>query len=218
MGLGEKFEVVSVLDPAIDTARMPAKEMLAYVNKRDMSTVRPYFKGGALPTIFHMREIPHDLWESYVAGAINDDDAYRRAFLAGLECIENLYQRDGVVLPRYDAPREPGRDVAANEVCQRVSPSERAEIGRVVYMHSFLHPRIERTFLLPPTVHEQLVERAFLPAVANPSSPASSSDAASSAASPASAPTDQPLASTDASCAAPTAATAPVTPTASAVA
>lgn len=180
MSLGDKFEVVSVLDPAIDHARMLDTKFVEYMHTRDISIVRPYFKEDVKPTIFHMREIPQDLWESYIEYGTIEEEKWRRAFLAGLVSIDNLHQRDGILLDKYTPAKRPEKDVAVDEVLQRVSPAERLEIGRVVYTHSFLHPRIKRHFLLPLTCHEQLASFRFLRADANQSSPASSSDAASS--------------------------------------
>jgi hypothetical protein len=175
----EKFAVVSVLDPAIDTERMPAKSMAEYITTRDLKHVDPYLKPGELPTIYHVRAVPHSLWEQYVMAVDNQAERYRRCFMAGVERVQNIYQDDG---PRIESwqPGKPG-ELMPEEMCVRFSPAEREEIGSVVWSHSFLPRRTAANFRLPPSSHAALIERTFRPAAANPSSPASDSEKASSA-------------------------------------
>jgi hypothetical protein len=217
MVFGEKYELVSVNDAGLQTERATENAIAEYVLTRDIALARPYFDPVQPPTIFTMRELPHDLWGSYIEYASNDEDAYRRCFLAGVVKIRNLYQSDGTFLPEFDPPREKGRDIASEEIFRRISPSERIEIGSVVWLHSFLPFRTRRVFRLPRTCHAQFVDRRFLPADANPSLPVSSSAEASPAVSPQSAPTAHEPVSIDASCVSPTDATAAATPSAAAV-
>lgn len=212
MSLGDKFEVISVLDPAIETARMTPARMVEYSRTRDIAIVRPFIKEGAAPTIYHMREIPRSLMRSYVcAFDMSDTEKATRAFLAGLVRITNLHQSDGTVIPSFDPPRETNRDIVDERALERVWPEESEEVGRVVFQHSFLHPRMQQPFLLQPTCHALLTERPFLTADANPNSQPSSSDAVSPAANPPPAPTDLAPVSTGAPFVSLTDATAPET-------
>jgi hypothetical protein len=174
----EKFAVVSVLDPAIETERMPAKEMAEYVTTREIGKLQAYLKPGALPTIYHVRSVPHTLWEAFVMAADGQSERYRRCFQAGVTKVENIYQDDG---PRLDSwqPAKAG-DLMPDEMCVRFSPAEREEIGSVIWSHSFLARRIAANFRLPPSSHAALIERTFRRVDASPSLPESSSDEASS--------------------------------------
>lgn len=175
----ENFTLVSVLDPGIDTARMPASEMIAYIETRDEDKIRPYYKPGAYVTEYRCREVPHSLWERYVMAGESEAERYRRAFQAGVMSVKNLLQRDGVFLPDVKELPRVG-DVMADEAAGRFSPAERAEIGLVIWARSFLAPRTAQPYQLPPTVRACAAARDYLPVASSPSSQATSSDAASS--------------------------------------
>jgi hypothetical protein len=124
--------------------------------------------------IFHVREVPHGLWESFVRSAGDGPERYHRAFRAGVERVENLVQRDGTAIQSWaPAYRHPSmRDVvmlSEEEANAMFSPSEREEIGSVVYHHSFLPLRIKCTFPLLPSLQEVLVTRTYRPVGANQS-------------------------------------------------
>lgn len=206
----ERFKVVSVLDPAIDTERMPTAAMHEYMTTRDVRKLQPYFKPGVKPTEFHVREVPHELWETFVMGGQNEAERYRRAFMCGVERIDELHQNDGSTISSWTPPLD-GVGVMKPDAVVRVSPQEREEIGAVVWYHSFLARRIDGCFRVPPSSLELLGERLFLRVVASPSLPALSSDAASSplaSAPPVSTPTGPTSESNGGSCAPPMAVTA----------
>ncbi len=175
----ENFTVVSVLDPGIDTERMPRAEMSAYLATRDIDKLRPYIKPGATVTEYRCREVPHALWEPYVMAPPSDAERLKRAFQCGVTNVKHLRQRDGTTVPSWDPPQAHGG--MADESLGRFSAAVRAEIGQVIWQRSFLAPLTVPTYLLPDTVHACLVERAFLPAASSPSSPETSSAEVSSA-------------------------------------
>ena len=162
----ERFKAVSVLDPALD---MTVQETVQYYGSRDFSLVRVL--PGEKAMVFHCREVPHALWESYVAAADNVRERNKRAFQAGVEKVENLAQNDGTTIPSW-APTlrlERFKDVVimSDEEAALFSPAEREEIGSVIYTNSFLPRRIKCSFQLPPSCLELLGTRTFRPAVAS---------------------------------------------------
>lgn len=176
----ERIKVVSVLDPAIDRDSMTEDDIAEYASKRDIAKVR--FKPGALPTVYNIREVPHTLWEGYVTAGVNDADRARRCFQCGVEKVENLYMRDGTTLPSYEPTWIQGtkEKVMADESLVRFSPAEREEIGTVIWFHSFLAPRIDPSYRLPPSCRAILISLNFRPVGASQNSPAPNSDKASS--------------------------------------
>jgi hypothetical protein len=158
----QKFRVVSVLDPALN---LSVPETFEYIAKRDFALLK--FHPGEKATVFHVTEVPHGLWEEYVAATDNVHERSRRAFQAGVERVENLVQPDGVALPSW-APnyRHPRLSIPmlSDEEAQLFSPQEREEIGAVVYQHSFLARRIKLSFQLPPSLVELLPLRTYRPA------------------------------------------------------
>lgn len=177
----DRIRVVSVLDPAIDRDVMTVADMNEYVRTRDFSKLR--FVPGVEPQVYHIREIPHGLWERYVksASTLSDEERWRRAFLCGVTRVENLYQRDGTTIPDWDPPKAaPGLDVMADAALERFWPAEREEIGALVLHHSFLHPRIAPSYPLPPMCLARLEELRFRRADASPSLPVQNNGKASS--------------------------------------
>lgn len=157
----ESFATISVIDPAIDHARISRTApdvLIKYARCRDLKLLDPYIKPGQRPTIYHVKEVPHSRWESYVKelGDSNIAEQYRRALLAGLVRIENLYQRDGTYLPKWDPTREDG--LIPEESLVRIAPQQREEIGAVIWYHSFLDPRINDFCRLPRTSHAVLID------------------------------------------------------------
>lgn len=197
---------------------MPARLMREYMETRDVRKLQPYLQPTVKPTVFHVREVPHDLWESFVMAAPSEAERYRRAFMCGLESIDELQQNDGTSIPQWQPPRD-ASGVIRSEAIARVSAQEREEVGAVIWYHSFLPRRIDDCFALPPSSRAVLNERVFLRVDASPSSAASSSDAASSKTAstpPASMPTEPASATTGAGSDSPTAATAAEMPIAAA--
>lgn len=170
----ERFKVVSTLDPALD---MTSSEVFIYGRDRDFTQLR--FLPGEKPTVFHVREVPHGLWEPYVASAESISERYKRAFAAGVERVDNLMQPDGVALqswsPSFRHPRLKGVVMMTDEECNLFSPAEREEIGYVVYQHSFLQRRIAVAYQLPPLFLELLVARRFRPVESSQSTAADQS-------------------------------------------
>jgi hypothetical protein len=174
------------MDPALN---LSVKETFDYVKTRDFKLLA--FHPGEKATVFHLTEVPHGLWESYVAATDNVHERYRRAFQCGVEKVENLVQPDGVALPSW-APNTRherlGVNYISDEECQLFSPSEREEIGAVVYQHSFLARRIKHSFQLPPSLDELLPARTFRHVESSPSAaeaPSSGEQSASTGQTPA---------------------------------
>lgn len=205
----ERFRIVSVNDPAIDTERMPIETMLKYIETRDEKLIAPFMRAGEQPTWFHIREIPRRLMTRFVQSASAVPSMRNEhAFRAGVTVVENVHQDDGPFLTSWELPRTNDDVVTEETLEQRFSPSEVDEIGAVIWNHSFLARRMRRTYQLPHTSREVLSGRAFLPADANPSLPATSSAEASPAPSPAPEKTETASSASADSSASPTAATA----------
>ncbi len=171
----EKFKVVSATDPAIDRERMPWATMQQYWRTRDFALIEPYFKPGSHPVVFHVREISSDTFASWVDAT--DIDSYRwfRAFMAAVELVENLPQRDGS-RGEWKSKRPPGTSGAmSDEEVARFRPEAIKEIGRVCYEHSFLDPRKPLNLPPPPMSERYLRETDFLAADASPSTAAANS-------------------------------------------
>ncbi len=165
----EKFRVVSATDPAIDKERMPWATMQKYWATRDFALVEPYLKavvGKDAPIVYHVRPIPNELFESWVDVVDIDSWRWKRAFMAGVELVENLPQRDGT---STSWTRSSGSQHMTEEEAGRFPAEARKEIGRVIYEHSFLDPR-KPLNLPPPHMSERyLLEKDFLIADASQS-------------------------------------------------
>lgn len=170
-----RFELVSVLDPAIDPSRGTAKEMSAYVASRKMEDIRKFIEPGKKPTVFHCEEISHDLWESYVQAGASDADKCRRAFQCGVRSVDNLYDHDGRNIGTWTPSRVGGRDVMEESDLSKFPPRDREEIGMAIYMRSFLGPRTRAESQLPLTSLSVLGRMAFRPVEPSQSEPVQSS-------------------------------------------
>ena len=172
MGMrAERFRVISVLDPALDTEhQLTVEQSLEYARTRDFTLVDGKWVPGEEPTIFHVREIPNKKMETYVMAVGGDDKSsealrFMRAFECGVYAVDNLVGDDGVKLPRWEpANRRNGQATMTGDECYRFSANERLEIGSVVYAHSFLHRKIAAYYQLPSSVLEHWAQRAYLPA------------------------------------------------------
>lgn len=161
----ERFEVVSVLDDAIDTASIPLQTMIDYTETRDFKLIAQHMLPGQQPTKFHVRAVPHSLWESYVCGAGEHDEIrFRRAFICGVVKVDNLLGNDGIGIPWE--PTKVLNDkltIMTDEECNSAfSPAEVLEIGSVIFKHSFLPLRRKLTWSLPRSLAEPLGQRRFL--------------------------------------------------------
>jgi hypothetical protein len=169
----ERFKVISVDDEAIDTESMPSEVMIEYIRKRDINLITRYIKPGMKPTIYHVKAVPHSMWQSFVmAGGDHDDVRCRRAFMCGVEEVENLVTKDGSTItlrPEHKNAAAGGNAFTEAEINDRFFPDELLEIGSVIFRHSFLHPKKSVTWLLPSLCAERLGLRRFLSVVANPS-------------------------------------------------
>lgn len=180
MSTDEKpYVVVSVLDPAIDTEAMTSDAMVQYIAARDIKHLK--WRGGMQPTRYHLREIRHSVWESYVMATDSEAERHLRAFLCAVVKVENLRQRDGSILPAYEPAGVPRNAYAPESEAERFAPRVRAEIGAVAFLRSFLGWGTEPVYRLPPTLVPYLAARTYLPAVATPLEPAPSSSEASRA-------------------------------------
>jgi hypothetical protein len=167
----ERFKVVSVLDEAIDTESIPFDTMQEYIETRDVKLLAQHIKPGMKPVTYHVRAVHHSMWESYVmAGGDHDDIKFRRAFMCGIDRVEDLPSRDGTTITL-----EPKLKIGAakvfteDEVNDRFAPSEVLEIGSVIFHHSFLPLRNTVTWHLPSTCVGPLANRKFRSADASQS-------------------------------------------------
>lgn len=165
----EKLKTVSVMDPAIDVKRMGLTLLNKFLVTRDIKLIEPFYIPGERPTIYHLREVPEYLWESFVQDGANDSDKHKRAFMCCLVTVENLHQPDGPSLEDVDLPR-PGREVMSQETLVRFRAQYREEIGAVAYQHSFFDRRTLDCFLLPPSLGGPLEQRMRRLAASSPSS------------------------------------------------
>ncbi len=175
----KRLRVISVLDQAIDTDRMPMADMVRYFETRDESIVLPFIKPGVAATWVHLDVISHSLWEPFVVATPHEAEQHKRALMSSVRLVENLYQSDGVFIPSWEPPRT-ASGVMQEDSLPRMSPQERSEIGSVAFSHGFFPLRMPVLFRLPHLCLAALAARTFLVADANPSSPAPSSETASS--------------------------------------
>jgi hypothetical protein len=180
----EKFITVCSNDPGIDTTLIEASVFEEYLRDRQsLASIQHAFSATEPPTLFHIREIPHALWD-FVDGGFSLEEKYKRAFMAGVEMATNVVQRDGSRLPSVAGTKTMAHGTGQVDTLQEkdlahFSPAERLEIGAVAYTHSFLHRKISSCFRLPHMSHRALVEREFRSADASPISPATPSAEAS---------------------------------------
>lgn len=180
----ERFKVVSALDPALD---VDTETLIKYVRERDYALVERNFLPGSKPIIFHVREVPHGMWESYVAAGASEAEQARRAFIAGVEKVENLMSPDGLVQTWTPTrtPRDKVVMMTEEQADLLFRPQQRGEIGMVIYQHSFLPLTIELNLPLLPSWHAPLARLAGLRAERIQSSvSATSSDPPSARSSP----------------------------------
>lgn len=159
------FKAICLIDPNFDTEKLTADAMIEHIKSRDFAIVDGKWVDGKRPTIFHVQEVPHHLWESYVEQGVNEAEKCSNAFRAGVFLVENLVGDDDVALTKWEPQSKSKHGVRVPmtaEESARFSPADRLEIGAVVYQHSFLARRIAVTFQLPSSVHERLVSRRFL--------------------------------------------------------
>ena len=172
----ERIETIWSLDPELATSKIDVAVFGEFLRSREsLDTIRHAFSPNG-PTLYTIREIPHQLWESFVERADTDEEKYRRAFMMGLVSVKNLYQADGSRLLTWTGSRSMAVDSGQIEVLSEAdlklfSPAERVEIGSVIYQHSFLARRITSCFLLPRSCLARLERRVFLSAESNPISP-----------------------------------------------
>lgn len=173
----ERFITVSVLDPALETERMTYDEVRDFVARRDWNTVANYIKPGEHPTRYHVRECPNELWAWVMGGGDDDEARYERAFRCCVERADNVYQRDGVRLESWAPTNTNGRPAAMSEAEAWTFPrSERAEIGRVCYEHSFFPRRIAECFRLHASLGEPLGRRTVRLAASIPTTESATSN------------------------------------------
>lgn len=154
------FRVVSVIDPALDTGSLTFDEIQAYVTTRDFSIVDGKWVPGLTPTIFHVREVAHDLWATWVMSAATPEEKHLRCFIAGVSRVDNLVGEDGVALPSWQPAGKRGKhEMMTDKESERFAWQECEEIGSVIFQHSFLHRRMQLSLQLPSSVVEHLGRR-----------------------------------------------------------
>jgi len=168
----ERFPVISVLDPAIDTESMTLLQMFEYAEKRDVKLIQSRVKPGAKFTVYNVRAVPHSLWQSYVDADPNESVRARRAFQCGVESVDNLAGNDGIAITKW-TPTQKAADgsviLSEQELNERFAPSEVLEIGSVIYKHSFFPRRTEASYPLLPGYAEPLAHLKFRSVEPNPS-------------------------------------------------
>jgi hypothetical protein len=176
----EKFKTICSNDPAIDTTKIDVKVYVDYLNKREsLDSIRHAFSTDG-PTIYCIREIPSAYWD-WVDEPDNFSLKYKRAFMYGVERVENLMQTDGTRLGSVSGSKtvpcgNTQIDVMQEHDLKYFSPLERQEIGAVAYQHSFLHRKIESDYPLQPASLRLLERREFLSVAASRTSPATPSE------------------------------------------
>lgn len=161
----EKFKTICSNDPEIDTTKIAPEDFVAYLNSRaDLDSIRHTFSAAG-PVLYTIREIPHSQWD-WVDEPQSDSLKYKRAFMVGVECVENVMQSNGTRLPTVAGSKTIANGTSQVDVMQErdlayFSPAERLEIGAVAYTHSFLHRKIDNYFRLPLASHRLLAEREF---------------------------------------------------------
>lgn len=183
----EAFKTISVLDPALDTESLTKKELYSFVTTRDFAIVDGKWVPGMKPTIFHVHEVPHGLWEQYVmSGTSSDQERCLRAFIAGVSKVENLVGEDGVALTAWQPAEQRGKHILMTDAeSARFSPAEREEIGSVIFNHSFLPRRMPLFSPLPYSVDVHSARRACRRAEPSQiTAPAKNSDAPSASTEP----------------------------------
>jgi hypothetical protein len=126
-----------------------------------------------------VREVPHGLFEEFVDAADTYPEKYKRAFVCGIEKVENLPQEDGITLSTWSPAtihQRTGAIILSDDELRKFAPAERQEIGSVIYTHSFLPRRMPATYLLPSSLQEPLTSQAVRLAVASQSYAAPSSE------------------------------------------
>lgn len=192
----EKFKLVSMLDEAIDTESWTLDEMIRYTETRDWSLIASHFFPNKNPTIYYVRRVPHSLWASYVkASGDNENEEFRRAFICGVERVDNLIGADGIALTSWTpSKRLPGGNIVvmSDEECNdRFFPADVEEIGAVIHKHSFLRPTTAATYPLRHSLVGPLAQRAFRRAEPSPNT-ASTMSSEERSDSPAPPPTEIP--------------------------
>lgn len=147
----EKIRVISVYDPAIDTARCPLSVWSEYSKTRNIALLEPYVIPGKRPTIYTLREIPRRVLFAYVGDAPEGSKLEKlRAFQAAVTMIENLQQNDGDYLP-WEPPRDPGYETIREESLDRINGDDILDIGEVAKQHSNFRRSTEGCFHLEPS-------------------------------------------------------------------
>ena len=178
----QQIQVVSITDPAIDPTT-PWSVLNKYIDQRDLRIIEPHFLPGSKPQVFTIREIAQATFDNYV-GEKWESSTARRALRAGLVRIDNMRNRDGSQhVEPWEAVFPAGTELLSDDQLGRIEGGAiRAEIGRVAYEHSFLPRWTSGGFLALDSSLELLGARRAHHAAASQSTPALSSDAASSTA------------------------------------
>ena len=165
----ERFPTISVLDPALDTGQLSADDLITFFRTRDFAIVNGKWLPGKQPTVYHVREIPQHLMETYVQAVPGTEqeslpERCRRAFECAVFSVENHVGNDGVAVPRWEPSRKRETDVMmTREESYRFVAQQRQEIGMVALMHSFLPRMIELNCALPSFVDALLARRPLRP-------------------------------------------------------
>jgi hypothetical protein len=149
------FQCISIGDDALDVDGMPAGLLWKYVeNREDFSLIEPYLIPGRIPTIFTIREMPHDVFKS-VLKQPTEVDRLEAALQGGLVTVSGLRSDDGRILNDPPLGRYPN-GVLRDEEMKRIADWEQIlEIGEVAFTRSFFARRIVRVYQLPRLLLER---------------------------------------------------------------
>lgn len=183
---GSTFDVISIFDRAIDWGAMDVSVRKAYAHsetaKRDISLVMPYVIAGQQPTIYTLREVPEELWESFVLLEAEPARRARLALRASLMGARNLRTRDGAnLVDGREFARTKG-DVIEQKSMIAVPRLHREDLAEVAYQRSFFQDTIEYGFQVPLLLLEIWDEQARRLAAVRQNLQAQSSGEASSGA------------------------------------
>ena len=149
---------VSVLDPALDRAKMNIDE---YAKTRDPSLIVE--SEGQKATRFYLRPIPPAAFIRVIdkAGSQSEKELY--AFMYAIESVTDWTGPDGGHVPSWyptgsiQLPSGPEK-MCSDDDLGAFTPIQIKEIGAIAYHRSFLGPANVRTYPLPPTLGVVLAE------------------------------------------------------------
>ena len=145
------LKVVCSTDPAIDIA---ASSLRDYIRTRDLQHIK--FLPGEEPTYYYLRRIPHGLFLRYVEKGDTELDRHDRAFMAGVDHVDNLRTYDGAVHSTWSPGgiMSSGRDrvlVMTDDELSLFPFEDIHDVGAAAYGYAFLRPGCVGSYPVPPS-------------------------------------------------------------------